>query len=87
MFDLFIEEGLERELTDHTSALYKKYDSLFARIYFLKKEGIYNPKDENTVKLIMSKDSYWKIQNIRNYNLILSLYIVQRLIEISNILS
>lgn len=60
MFDLFIEEGLERELTDHTSALYKKYDSLFARIYFLKKEGIYNPKDENTVKLIMSKDSYWK---------------------------
>ena len=43
MFDLFIEEGLERELTDHTSTLYKKYDSLFARIIF-KKEGIYNLK-------------------------------------------
>lgn len=70
MLDLFIEEGLECELVNHTSALYKNYDSLYARICYFKKEGIYNPHDNNVVKLIMSKDSYWKgskYQKIQHY--------------------
>jgi hypothetical protein len=72
LMDLMIEEGLESQISDHTSVFHKNYGTVFSRIGYLKEENIFNPNDENIVKIVMAKDFHWKGSKHRKLDLYIS---------------
>lgn len=69
LLDLFIEEGMESEIDNHTSAFDKNYGSIFSKIGYLKHENIFYPRDQNIVKIVMGKDSHWKDSKYKKLDL------------------